>query len=130
MPRAGNRVALIVDDDSLLARAVASVLQDRFQRVFTARTPLEAEAILMKEPVTHLLCDHDLGRGVPTGAQLIPRWRIEFPSIARAVIFSGSARAEIDLPVEVDLFLAKPVGTVELFEAFSVEIGEAVSGVV
>lgn len=72
--------------------------------------------------MTALLCDHNLGDGLPTGAELIPRWRAQYPGIARAMLFTGSVREEIDLPPEVDQLLSKPVSVAELLEVFGVRV--------
>jgi len=112
---------LLVDDHERTVISVARGLGRIFSNVRTATTPEQAEAILLVEPVGFILCDHNLGKGVPTGCDLIPGWRSRFPSIRRAVLFSGSQPELIKLPPAVDRFLAKPASLDEIAEAFGVE---------
>ncbi len=114
-------VALVVDDKILVTKAVARVLGRRFETVLTANTPQEAELHLSSNHVTHLLCDFILGDGVPTGAELIPRWRTAYPGIVRAVLFTGSVLTKIVVPPEADALLSKPMSTDELFTALGLD---------
>ncbi len=114
-------VALVVDDQVLITKAVARVLGRRFETVLTANTPQEAELHLSTHHVTHLLCDFFLGEGVPTGTELIPRWRAAHPGIVRAILFTGSVLTKIVVPPEVDMLLSKPLGAAELFAAFGLD---------
>ena len=114
-------IILVVDDHEGTARATARVLRMRFDTVHVAYSAAEAEEILAREPVTAVLCDHNLGKGLPTGVELIPKWREQYPEIARAVLYSGSLREEIDLPPEVDLYLAKVATMEQILGALGVE---------
>ncbi len=102
-----QKVVLLVDDDEQIRRSLERFLTPQFDIVFTASTPEEAQAILEREPVTSLICDLDLGPGLPNGLELLSRWRKEFPNIKRAVILSGSripAGASLE---SVDMVISK-----------------------
>lgn len=117
--RAGT--VLILDDDARVGKSVARILLCGFDRVFTATTPSQAEALLGSNRVTHLVFDCDLGEGQPKGTDLVSRWRNEYPAIERAVIVTGSRLSEIDPPPEVDVVLSKPAARVELFAALAID---------
>ncbi len=65
--------------------------------------------ILEEHPVTHLLCDRELGRGLPYGEALVREWRERYPSIRRALLVTGTAVAAGRGLEGVDCVLPKPV---------------------
>jgi CheY-like chemotaxis protein len=98
-----DRVLLVVDDDALVQLMARRVFEDSFDRVCTATTVSEAEMILGDFPVTHILCDFDLGEGESeNGFDLTARWRKQCPSISRVCIFSGHPLAGKSLPDHID----------------------------
>ena len=84
-----GKILLVVDDDPRICRMVTRRLLCRFEALLTACTAAEAEQTLMRERVSHLVCDNDLGGGAPRGTALIAGWRSRYPSIERAVLFTG-----------------------------------------
>ncbi|MBN2530485.1 MAG: response regulator [Deltaproteobacteria bacterium] len=82
-------ILLIVDDNPLICRMLSRRLLSSFDALHTACTKEEAEQHLSKTPVSHLVCDKDLGESAQNGIALVARWRTEYPSIERAVLFTG-----------------------------------------
>ena len=85
-----GKILLVVDDDPRICRMVTRRLLGRFEALHTACTEADAEQYLMRERVSHLVCDNELGGGASGGTALFARWRSRYPSIERAVLFTGS----------------------------------------
>jgi DNA-binding NtrC family response regulator len=98
---------LIVDDEHPVCFALERMLRRDYRQVFTAFGPDDAAAILEAHPVTHVVCDHWLGPGLPLGIDLIPRWRRRHRTIERAVVLTGADVSGINPPPEVDRVLSK-----------------------
>ena len=118
-----SRVLLIVDDLPEVGSSSRRLFKHSFDAVHCATTPERAETVLTTaEPrVTHLLCDFNLGDGVPNGMQLIQAWRALYPELQLAALYSA---ADIDdLPAEkgVDKVFRKPVGIAEVERFFAAE---------
>ena len=77
------RILLVVDDDPLICRMLSRRLSSSFEALRTACTKKEAEAWLGKEEISHLICDYNLGDGIPRGTELVASWR-KSPSACRA----------------------------------------------
>jgi len=109
---------LLVDDEELVRRTMARALARYFPEVLTAANQTEAEQMLEHREVTHVICDWNLGEGHPKGTEIVPLWRERWPSITHAVIFSGTAPADIgeQLP-GVDGVVDKADGLEPLLEA-------------
>ena len=108
-----SRHLLVVDDDPRLCRMVSRRLESSFNTLHTASTLKEANRWLDKEEITHLICDHNLGEGVPNGTELVARWRREHSSIKRAVLFTGE---HLDEAVELTGLDAVVYKTTEFYE--------------
>ncbi len=105
------RVLLIVEDDEQVSKMLENLLAEEFDVVLVADGPAMAEQILEEHPpVTHLLCDRELGRGLPYGEALVREWRERYPLIRRALLVTGTAVAPCRLLVGVDCVLPKRVG--------------------
>lgn len=103
------KILLIVEDRADVGAAFARYFRRYFDQVRVATTPAQAQELLDEQPEpTHVICDHWLGDDYPVGAQLLPRWRREHPSIERCVLVSGSEIEEIDCPAGVDAIFGKP----------------------
>lgn len=102
-----ERTILVVDDEPVVRRVLNRYLEKVFDRVLLADGPDEAENLLERHAVTHLVCDGYLGPGLPPGVVLVPGWRHRFPTIRRAVVFSASDFSAINLPEEIDAVLPK-----------------------
>ena len=111
---------LVVDDEAGICRHMARLLRGCFDCVHTATSQSDAERVLREERITHLICDYNLGQNVPSGAELISEWRGRFPSIGRAVLFTGSSKSEISILPGVDRVFFKPMDLPELIATFSV----------
>jgi len=85
------RVALVVDDTPGVARALRRCLEFSFEKVHVASGKAEAQAALASAspPVTHLICDYDLGEKEQTGPGLILALRAAYPTIQVAVLLTG-----------------------------------------
>jgi CheY-like chemotaxis protein len=101
------KVALVVDDEIVVCRALYRILKSSFDKVITTTSPEEAGRILTENRVTHLVCDCNLGEGLPLGFQFIPDWRKMCPTIERTVVFSGTDLSNKKMPEEVDVVLEK-----------------------
>ena len=108
-----RRILLIVDDDPRICRALSRRLLSSFDTLRTACTQREAESWLGRERISHLICDYDLGKGVPKGTELALRWRREYPSIERAVLFTGACPDEAVGTFGIDAVICK---TADFFE--------------
>lgn len=117
-----TKIVLAVDDDEMVLKSFRRILALDFDEVHVAASPAEAEEVLRAHPVTHLMCDFDLGEGLPVGTELITAWRGRYPGIAHAVIVSGSLASQITPTPGVDAVLSKPVSLSELTSAFGVRV--------
>lgn len=84
-----KRVVLIVDDESSVLRAVGRMLAKYADEILTASGHTEAEAILESRSVTHILCDHWFGRGLPLGLDLAAKWKTLYPKLEKVVVLTG-----------------------------------------
>ena len=105
--RKKRKIALVVDDDQLVCRSLRRLLRSEFDEVVTVTSPSDAQRVLRDTPVTHLVCDCNLGEGLPFGFTFVPGWLEICPTIERTVIFSGTDLSEETIPREVDAVLGK-----------------------
>ncbi len=108
---------LIVDDEELICRGLLRQFRGRFDRVYTATHPCDAERILAEVPVTDLICDYNLGETVPYGTDLLIKWRRDYPQIRRAVIFSGADLSRVSMEKSVDAAISKSAPPEDLVAA-------------
>jgi len=103
----------VVDDDPVMLQNLEIIFGSIFDEVFTACNPLEAEAVLRVHPISHLICDYELGEGVLPGTLLIAGWRRSYPKLRKTVLFTATLRTSIEVPPEVDTLMSKraPVET-------------------
>jgi DNA-binding response OmpR family regulator len=113
------RVLLIVDDDPRLCRMLSRRLESSFDELHTANTPADTERKLQKESVTYLICDFNLGEGSPQGTDLIAKWRSQYPSTERAVLFASTYLDDKIKPVGVDALIYKTTDFKQLMEALN-----------
>lgn len=109
---------LLVDDRVEVLRALERLLGLYFENVYCASSPPEAEERLKAHSPRFLLCDYWLGEKFPPATGFIPRWRREYPCLARVVLMSGTNSASIPPCDAVDQVFAKPLDTVRLIEFF------------
>jgi CheY-like chemotaxis protein len=110
-------IALVVDDEAEVCRALHRILKNSFDKVFTTTCIEEADRILRQNRITHVVCDCNMGDGIPLGFCFVPQWRKICPTIERTVIFSGTDLSNRKLPEEVDAVLCKSAKPKELLEA-------------
>jgi len=103
-----SRILLIVDDHAIVRETMSELLCFCFDEVLVAANPYEAEPLLAERDVTHLLCDNEFGEGHPLGVAVIPRWRKRFPTIERAILFTGTAVGDVEQLPGVDRVVLKP----------------------
>ncbi|MBB2720888.1 UNVERIFIED_ORG: PAS domain S-box-containing protein [Rhizobium etli] len=105
-----------VDDDGLVLMNTTLMLEDLGHTVFEAMAGPEALAILRKEPVDLVICDHAMPR--MTGAQLAEAIRSEWPGLP-IILATGYA----DLPDGAGAAnlprLGKPFSQAQLADAIS-----------
>jgi ActR/RegA family two-component response regulator len=111
-------VALVVDDDVQVCRALARIIGTVFDELLTTTSPGEVEEILKHHAVTHLLSDFDFGEGAQsaTGFDYVVRWRRQCPTIERAIVFTGADLSGIPRPEEVDAVIPKWEGVHAILE--------------
>lgn len=102
-----KRSLLIVDDEELVCRGILRTFKRTFDDVQFAIHPDEAERILKRGEVTHLVCDYHLGETLPNGVEWMERWRKAYPKIQRAVLYSGADLSEISPSRWVDFKISK-----------------------
>ena len=104
-----DHVVLVVDDERMVLNALARYLRRFFPKVVTATTPLEAESLLRSNAVTHLVCDHWLGPGLPLGIDLVSHWKKDFPSIQKMVLLTGADVDALESPPGLDSIFPKTI---------------------
>ncbi|MCP4599821.1 MAG: response regulator [Proteobacteria bacterium] len=108
------RILLVVEDNGQVSKMLKNLLGQEFDVVLVADSPAVAELLLGDHTVTHLLCDRELGPGLPYGEALIREWRERYPSIRRALLVTGTAVAPCRLLDGIDCVLPKPVKIVRI----------------
>ncbi|KAA0695655.1 PAS domain-containing sensor histidine kinase [Neorhizobium sp. P12A] len=106
---------LAVDDDGLVLMNTKLMLQDLGHRVLEADSGLDALAILQREPVDLVICDHVMPR--MTGSELATAIHDQWPDVP-IILATGYA----ELPTEVREAwprLAKPFSQSQLAEAIA-----------
>jgi len=114
--RARLRRVLLVDDDPLVRRALASILQLDAE-VVTASDRRTALGMLEQSRFDAIICDHDLPDG--TGFDVLETWARAGRPASRFVLHTG--RRDID-PAEVRVVL-KPSDP-SVFRSFLREVAE------
>ena len=114
---------LVVDDDPIVARAVARFFGRHFDAVFVAHNVEEAELLLRDTlSVTHVVCDHFFGEGQRRGLDVLPEWRLQFPCIQVAVLLSGSELGRLVMCEGIDAFVSKPPDVGELSSVLGIAL--------
>ena len=98
---------LVVDDEPLLLRTLSRVLKKYADQVFVAESGEEAEQILAVQAIQFVVCDYNLGAQAAPGTVVLEAMRRRFPSIARAVIFTGEDPRSISSKSAADAVLRK-----------------------
>ena len=80
---------LVVDDEPLVLRTLSRVLKKHADQVFVAESAEEAERILAAQAIQFVVCDYNLGAQAAPGTEVVEGMRRNYPSIVRAVIFTG-----------------------------------------
>ncbi len=101
----------------MVCRGISRGFRHDFEQVCFATHPDEAERILAEEEVTDLICDYDLGESLPTGTELMERWRKAFPQIQKAVLYSGADLSKITLSWWIDFKISKSCPIADLYRA-------------
>lgn len=118
----GNeRILMVVDDIPAMGRAIQRGLQKVFDRVVVAENAEQAELLLAnpEAPPTHVLCDDNLGLGLPRGMDLLAKWRRQHPGIQQAAILTGNDDSEAPAGQEIDRVFRKPIEMAELRKFFT-----------
>jgi ActR/RegA family two-component response regulator len=102
-----KRNVLVVDDEAQVCTMLKRAFGPSFDQVLTATSCAAADVLLKDGCVTHLVCDYMLGAGQPLGTAAVVAWRKAYPTITRALIFTGSDIANATIPPEVDAVLSK-----------------------
>jgi DNA-binding NarL/FixJ family response regulator len=120
MTEGHETIVLVVDDQPLVSRSLSRMLKRYFDEILIASTATEADQLLERHSVTHLISDCYLGDGLPLGVDLVPGWRRRCPTITKAVVFSGTDLRGHEIPPEVDQVVQKGIDRDELLEALGV----------
>jgi len=108
---------LVVEDEKPLLQFLVSLLSKEYH-VFAAGNALEAGAIVEKQAIDVVICDHEMPG--EKGLDFLARMRTAFPKLQR-IILTGHTGSEIVLKAinegDVLKFLPKPSSPREVFEA-------------
>ncbi len=107
-------ILLIVDDESSVLRAVSRMLAKYADEILTADSHIEAEAVLESHEITHILCDHWFGRGLPLGIDLAAKWKRLYPRLKKVVVLTGVDIEGLSPCPLVDAVLPKTTETQKL----------------
>jgi len=117
-----RRVLLVLDDEDDIAELFRRFLKKAFDEIHLARNSSEAEAVLERAEVTHLVSDFWIGPGEPIGSSLIARWRQRWPAIRFAALFTGGTREKLGPAIEgVDALFIKPNGFDDLIDRLRID---------
>ena len=112
---------LVVEDEKPLLQFLVSLLSKEYN-VFAAGNALEAGAIVDKQPIDVVICDHEMPG--EKGLDFLARLRTSFPKLQR-ILLTGHTESEVVMKAinegDVLKFLPKPSSPKEVFEA--VELG-------
>jgi hypothetical protein len=111
-----SRVLLVVDDEPELAPMFHRFLKNDFETILDAISPSDADRALASYPVTHLVVDATFNDGI-SGSDWIEKWRLGFPSIRFAAVFTGMSERIRFVAPGVDGVFIKPEGFDDLLKA-------------
>jgi CheY-like chemotaxis protein len=112
-----KRVLLVLDDEPPIGRLFLRYLRNDFDEIHTCTTMAEAEEVLRRAKVTHLVVDNFLGRGQPHGSEAAESLRKKHPSIRYAALFTGSEITKRPGSKALDDVFLKPRGFDSLVQA-------------
>jgi len=92
------------------------LLNGKVDEIITAQTPVDAEVVLKTKPVTHVLCDHFLGPGQPTGLSIAHNWKQNYPSLKKVIILTGTDVNYLSQASGIDKIIPKTVDPVDLIK--------------
>jgi len=119
-PKQPGGTILIVDDSAQICRVVGRALKNYFDNVLTAISPDISEKILEENVVEFLVCDFNLGDELPTGKELVVKWKHQFRSIRKAVLFTGSPEEVGFKPPEIDEVVGKGGDKEKLYSSLGI----------
>jgi DNA-binding NtrC family response regulator len=102
------KTLLIVEDLPEIGKAYLRSFRRFDVEVVVVCTPQEAERFLEKGIPTCLFCDHCLGQGLPTGAELIVRWKEKYPHLGKTALVTGSDSSIMQMASRADGVFEKP----------------------
>ncbi|MBN2527671.1 MAG: hypothetical protein JXR76_14865 [Deltaproteobacteria bacterium] len=114
MAKAADSILLVLDDEPMIVRLITRSFRNDFAEILYAATPDEAEALLNNNRVTHFVCDANLGPNQPPGIELVNRWHSMFPTIEKAVVFTGMAIEDMRTGPGIDVISKSDSPTVLL----------------
>ncbi|MEM9691646.1 MAG: hypothetical protein AAGA56_03815 [Myxococcota bacterium] len=80
-----------------------------FDRVVTAATPDEADALITETEAPFLLCDYWLGPELPSGSEVICTLRARHPCLQKVALMTGSKVSALTDTKGADIVFAKPL---------------------
>ncbi|MEQ9324221.1 MAG: hypothetical protein RIF41_33975 [Polyangiaceae bacterium] len=86
---------LIVDDRADVLRTLGPLFELWFGTVLLASTPVQAAEHVRVASPPFLLCDHDLGPGVPNGCEVVRWLRASFPCLQRVALMTGGSAVSL-----------------------------------
>jgi DNA-binding NtrC family response regulator len=114
---AANYTILLVDDESMITNALGRILRAESYRVVAVQNPLEAIAILSKQPIDILLSDIEMP-GI-SGLDLVNLVRREFPRVLRILLTARNTTQSMLRAInegQVFRYLQKPIEREKLLE--------------
>ena len=113
IPRGTGESVLLVDDEPLVARVGARMLERLGYRVTTAESATEALELFIADSARFRVVVSDLTMPDHTGLELARRVRIVNPAI-KFILTTGHLGAELQLLPDTDALLTKPFAAARL----------------
>ena len=114
-----TRILLVIEDEPAIASLFRRRLGVHFEELHLVRTRSDAEAILERVTVTHVVCDFHLGPQEPPASARIGEWRARWPAIRYTAMLSGSQLVPLSGIPGIDEVFLKPAGFESLVERLS-----------
>ena len=98
---------LVADSYAPIHRLFQRCFKYQFDEVLAAENEQDAEQMIQSKDISHIVISGTIAESAPT-AELIARWRSQYPSIERVILHTGRAISSINCLTEFDGVLSKP----------------------
>ena len=116
-----NRKSLLVADGCfLIHKLIFRLFEGTFDSILPAATATEAEMFLRNYNVSHIVISARIAEGMST-TDLVDRWRAQYPTIQRVVLYTGAEISSTELGSSIDAVVTKPCHCQSLINAVTGE---------